>query len=504
VLLPLLERGEKIRVGSSGAESRPIDKPMAAAGTIQMETMHLLIKTQLLICRRYEQDMARLKYPAYSVLLACLKLSDFSQDGAAVSDSEFMKSERAAFVQITVELIYRTCLMSPRNSDELVSENGAQVLAEVLAFYVAAALNMEKSNIEPRKGTSRALASGGTIGGIICYSVRTLSGMAYFERGRDAIKKLPKLASFLVNWRQCLDGSLSRESQMMDSTRYAIEGVAHFAMDSTLQNDLVGSGVIWPLLKCALLFDSTLEKVSIDSSDQDDTGVSIASINVAARLSIRALGTLSGLFGSGPTNNALASALNRLLTAPVASMLRNKRTGVILQVLNSNVERSNIIWNLPMRQQLDAFLVKRMQELPTESCNSAQAELITVDDFEYEALKAEFRIGDVYLRCFNKDGQDGLSHVENPNNFLHAIVNFIAMSMDQADCSERAIAATSKGSPASGSATNEFLLAMIALRILCRVDGMLDDVLLTDPGIIPETLLRLLELPQELEVSVQF
>jgi len=44
------------------------------------------------------------------------------------------------------------------------------------------------------------------------------------------------------------------------------------------------------------------------------------------------------------------------ITFSSVRMLRNKRTGEVLRVLNTNVERADIIWNASMRKQIEDFL----------------------------------------------------------------------------------------------------------------------------------------------------
>jgi hypothetical protein len=470
-----------------------------------METMQLLIKTQLLICRRYEQEMSRLKYPAYDVLLNCIDVPGDDLSDESALDCTFTSSDKAALVNTTVELIFRTCLLSPRNAAGLVEENGVQALANLLDLYARLVLRREHNECEGEARTS--LATDDTMGGIIAYCVRILSGVAYFENGRDAIKALPARPAFIVTWRRCLDGSLSwsQEGQMVDGAikRYALEGIAHFAMDSTLQRELVGCGVLWPLLECALSYDPTLENPPSDNIDQDDVGTSVAAINIAARHSVRALGLLSGLFGTGPKFDELVNALDGLLTPPIARMLRNQRTGVILRVLNSNVERADIIWNVQMRQQLSSFISERREGEANNVCRPAAEELSYVSDFEYDALKTEVRIGGVYVRFFNKDGKEGLRYVDNPSSFLNAIVNFVAASINQSEYLEKGanIEGAEFVESASLSSPN-FLSAVNALCILCRADGLVDDLLLKSPGMVPSTLLSLLELPLQSEVSL--
>jgi hypothetical protein len=508
VLLPRLERGETIT--SFVEESLPSSDAASNAdifpqGKTQMQTMRLLIHAQVLICKRFEKEMSRLKYPMYSVLVSCIKLPSSvnveASESRSVVESAFASIDRAKFVEIVVELIFRTCVISPANSEELIAENGVPILVALLDFYI----NLSRSadfTIE------RDVAVG-----IILYCVRTLSGVAFYEKGRDALKSLSDYSKFLVNWKRCVADQIFINNATRvpcDSSikRYALEGLVNMAKDSVLQDGLIGCGVIWPLLRYAMMFDSTLDEKQPDSSDFDDVGVSIAAINVSARLSVRAAGVLSGLYGDGPKHVSLTNLLNVLLTTPIARMLRNRRTDAVLKVLNSNVERADIIWNVQMRKQLDSFLLKRENDRPESLCLSAVEEFGDFGSFQYDSLKDEVMIGGIFIRHFIKGGKESLALVENPINFFGTIVNCVANCLNDAKLSPNWIPIKSDENSVTNepamtkmsSTSNEFLLVMNTLRILCRVDGLLDDALNQASNVVPSVLLSLLELPPQSEV----
>ena len=173
-----MERGEKIRIFAEGsAESvddaeRDSGYVVFPASRVQAETLHLLIKAQLLICRRYEKDMAKHKYPAYSILLNCIRGFPDPENESSVLESPFSQSDRSAFVLSAVELIFRTCLISPLNAEELVSESGVSTLASLLAFYVTVARQHKTTPMDAETRTSAKLASDELIAGIIAYCVR--------------------------------------------------------------------------------------------------------------------------------------------------------------------------------------------------------------------------------------------------------------------------------------------------------------------------------------------
>lgn len=516
-----MERGELIRVfaevDSLSGETRDGEKSdgVFPSGKSQVQTMKLLIKTQLLICRKNETEMARLKYPAYAILLRCIRHPGVSADDAEneIIECEFTKLERALFVQSAVELIFRTCLISPLNSEELVVEGGVPALAALLDFYVKLAMLYRKLPDSDQIIKEKTLASEETIGCILAYTVHTLAGVAFYENGRAALTELDNRSTFFVNWKRCADDSLfptryGRSAGLLVK-RYAFEGVAHVALDADLQACLVRSGILWPLLRAALTYDPTLDRQSSQVGEENETGISVASTNLNARHSIRALGVLSGIYGNSPENKTVNDGLCTLLTGPVARMLRNERAVSLLEILNQNIERADIIWNVRMRDQLERLIADIEKNRPDGSFRSIEEELKGVAGFKYDALANEARIGGIYVRVFNKGGKDSLSYVENPNGFLNSVVTFVARSINKSDHDshwfeiqvEDGDSRVQDDIMCSPVTSSEFLLGVDALKILCRNESLVDDVLSQPTNILPTVLISLLELPLQSEVS---
>jgi hypothetical protein len=528
LLLPLIDSGEKIRVFVEADDSleEGVGEHTSAEGfgdRAQMQAMLVLVKTQLLICRRYERAMSRYKYPAYRVLLGCIKLPSSCQEALGDGDSttllntSLVKPKRAEFVQTSVELLYRTCLVSPLNSEELVAESGVVLLVSLLDFYTKVLVTLSEVTQGDRMKSIDDVASPEVILGIISHVVHTLAGVAYFESGRAAIESSEVLSPFLFNWRHCVDGRLvaGLKGKLSDNMirRFALEGIANMAKNKSLQEHLVGCGMIWPLVRLMLRYDPTLEDRQSSQDDLDETGMSVISSNTQARLAVRALGMLSGALEEAPRNEAVTLGLVSLLTAPIALMLRNKRTSEILRILNANVEKANIIWNVTMRDQLEALLTKVGKERPEGASLTPNEELKPITEFTYEALKGELCICGVYIRVFNKDGKDALSCVPNLPRFTKAVVEFVAKSMNRSDIGNGWTKIPMEDTPhvhaIEDSITEPvdihdpaFLLSVNALQTLIRVDGLFEELLAEASSIVPWVLLSLLELPLQSEVCL--
>jgi DnaJ family protein C protein 13 len=530
LLLPIIESGQELKFFADGEDTGGPGTMIVnnyaegfAGGRQQMETLQLLIETQILICKRFETEMAKYKYPAYKMLLSTLKLTSScreareSDDAASIFRSTFLAEKRAEFVKETAELVFRTCLVSPLNAEELVCESGVVVLDAVFDFYVHAASLLDK-----RPDPDTDTATDEIVFEILCNIVHTFAGIAYYESGRRAIESLPNLSLFCINWRRCLDGKhLISSLKVNDSAlkRFALEGVANMGRSGRLQNELIGSGIIWPLGKFLLGYDPTLDEASISrESLDDDVGVSQASSNIQARLATRALGVLSGFLQdpklASPANVELQTALKTILTSPVALLLRNKRTGEILRTLNTNVESPSRIWNVGMREELMKMLSSMEVNRPESSTRSLDDELAGLTGFGYTALKNEMQIGGVYVRVFNKLGLEkgGLREIDDPGLFAKQLTSFVAQCIDESselpegwvNLSISEIDSKSLDLDTVSINDKRFIMVISALRLLVRADGLVDDVLYEQSTNFTSVLLSLLELPQDSEVSIGF
>lgn len=531
LLLPVVEGGGMIIARSSDDEKTgSCDDAVGVAfdgisgGKAQMQTMHLLIKTQLLICRRYAHDMSKYKYPAYSMLFGCIEVPtscrDLILDSETISSASLLMKERAEFIQTASDLVFHTCLVSPLNAEELIAEGGIPILDSLLNFYVeASSCICDKSFISnlPEKAPE-LLASEDTIMAVLSNLIHTIAGVAYFESGRKAILSLNDPERLAVNFRRCIDCTFKGVPSSVDGTssmkRFALEGVANLAKSSELQELLIGSGIVWPLLRYMLAYDPTLEGEF--DHDDDNADVSQSTNNELGRLAARALGALAGVMTDAalmtPANEELQKALKRLLTDSIAQMLRNKRTGEILRTLNANVETPVRIWNIAMRRELSEFVARMEDGRQEDSYRSPRDELADSETFEYTSLKSEVAVGGVYLRVFNSlgGGHESFREIADSSQFAAQLLSFIALCMNQSE--EMGVAWTKLSTSAAapevieGNAATltisspQFLMAVKAFSLLVRVDGLVDDVV--SDGALQSTsiLLSLLELPQHSKV----
>lgn len=207
LLLPLVESGQSLEGLSGAADGEELNEGRGnidslsvegfAGGMLQLQAMQLLIRTQALICRRFESEMSKYKYPVYQILLGCLKIPPSCQGAQDGMDKEellkscLMTAKRAEFVKDASELVFRTCLVSPLNAEELVVESGVPILNGLLEFYTEAARALDQSST-----SSVQRASDETVAQILATIVHTLAGVAFYANGRNAIAALQTCPSF--------------------------------------------------------------------------------------------------------------------------------------------------------------------------------------------------------------------------------------------------------------------------------------------------------------------
>ena len=491
-----------------------------------MQNVNLLLRAQLLICKRYGQELSVFKYPLYSMLLACLKLpeSDAARitdakekangdsgdsDVATLADACVLKPNRVEVITTAAALVFETCLVSPLNAEELVAEGGMAALVKLLLFYADATVLIKSSS---RSGTAKAaLSSLSAAYETITNLIHTIGGVAFFESGRKALLALDTLPDLCLTWRRCIDGSLGGDDKKAKVLKkYALEGIVNMSYEARFQELLIRSGVIWPMVRCLLNYDPTL-----DAQTSSEVQSSQTASNEHAAFAARGLGMLCGLMRGDlqtPTNKDLYEALRITLTKPIAKMLRDERSIEILRTLNTSAETPTFVWNAGMRDELSLFLDRMEKGRDGRGLRSIDAELKdSIKTFRYTNLATEVVIGGVYLRIFNRlgDSREAIRHINDCSVFGKELIHLIARSLEQSDElpavsfpftlwgvsghddeKESNIERDTEIFPISDV---RFSMAIKSLRLLASLDGLIDDVLCREGC--PAVLLHMLNLP---------
>jgi DnaJ family protein C protein 13 len=476
-LLEALGSGTKIRVNVAGGDH--CAEPVLGRDTSK-EKMRLLVKAQLLICRRYEPEMKRLKYPSYKVLLGCLQVDPELLSANPLDEPEvflqhvFVRRDQAEFTQAAIELVFRTCLISPQNAEEVVAQSGLVVLSSLLqgSLKTISALTCT----QPPEGS----APMHLFLDIILHAVRTLSGILFFDIGRTSLRDTDSVSiSIMPVLYDCIDGASFDDNLAVSAAirGSALEAVYSLAKDPESQLSILELGLLWPLIRCVLHFDNSAE--GGPTAEKDINNISI-SANAHAKLAVQTLGEICVCPKDAAMDETLKFSFDALFTPPISALLRAKRYNEFLRLVTSNIEEAYVIWNSLMRSQLES-LVKEQSVQRTGAQfrrRLLKDELQCLDKHKYEALSNEVTVGGVYVRVFNKLGADALRGIDDANVFGRALVECIVETLKKAghfNFSNREQSKTFQ----ELDRPEMFDLSVCALRVLLGSGGVSDDFIIS-------------------------
>lgn len=349
----------------------------------------LLMKAQIIVYRKYPNEISVQKYPAYSLLLQVI----------FVPTSDCFTSAEAELLSSSVLLMYYTCNVSPLNAKEFVKSGLLEKMIEIISFALRGIDNPEIFK----------MASD-----ILIYGMKTLTSISAVDSGRE------RLIESCPNFAELIYLVLLLERRLPLASENAIEVISRCCSSETLQNSFVNVGVIWRLIPMLLAYDSTLQD---DYSNENQRSVyNQSASNMHAILAAKCLGRLGGyMFDEleSPSNPPLKVALDSLLTTPLCKLLRNRRPWELLGALNENCEQTTKIWNISMRQELLDFVTKVDAER-TRGFN--ENELDVVSSFTFKSLKGELCIGGVYCRIFCKSNDT--NDIDDPSQFCKNLIAF--------------------------------------------------------------------------------
>lgn len=443
----------------------------------------LLMKTQLLICRRHAAEIGSLKYP-YKMLLSCLNLPTGDGIRAALSSLS-----RAKFHRTAVDLLFNSCLVSPLNAEELIREGGTLILANLLNSYISFFCTTRDEELFTKELICLQMES-------MVHIVHTIAGISYYENGRIALENLPDSLRFCQNWRKCIDLRFVGENVYGSNLlkRFALEGILSMAKSEKLQTNLASTGVVWNLIHSMLDYEPKLSLTSLDTETFEDT-ISPVELNYFGGVATRALGMLSGVMSeefASPPNYMLFEALHQVLTKPIAKMLRSSDSEDTLRTLNLSIETPLRLWDNNMREELMSFLT--IMEAKDPGTEDLKTHLVAVKSFEYSNLSDEVNIGGVYIRIFNRmQVQDAIKEIADISYFARSLISFLGRSIMKDKNTETALNKSpvktllqgkidaSSDDPDSDNfwcpiEDGRFVMCVQALLQLVKRDGLIDDV----------------------------
>lgn len=450
----------------------------------------LLMKTQLLICKRYSAQIGKFQYP-YGMLLKTLTNCLQIPVGTEIC-RPFTSVSGAKFLHTAVDLMYSSCLVSPLNAEELIREGGVAILENLLDSYISFLssihLHAEMSNDNELIILQMESA---------IHVVHTIAGVAYFESGRAALESLPNALRLCQNWRKCVDlqfiGSDMYGFNLMK--RYALEGIMSMAKSKKIQILLASTGIMWNLIHSMLDYDPTLELTSLTSA-KFETSIKQDELNYYGGVAARGVGMMCGVMEGefiSPSNSDLYSVVQQVLTKPIAKMLKSSDSENVLLTLNLSVKTPLRLWDMGMRKELLSFLTQ--MEVKDESLQDFKTHIDAANTFEYSNLADEMNIGGVYIRIFNSmDMEEATKEIQDISHFAVSLLAFLGrcilndeengwpMRKSPANLLQtEAVHGTSdqldKYSVWYPINDERFIMCLEALLLLVKQDGLVDDVI---------------------------
>ena len=205
------------------------------------ENISLLLKTQVILFKRYSDVLMPYKYAGYSMLIQTIQME---------THDEQLFSKKSQLLTNSTELAYQTIRCSALNAEELRREQGLDALNEAFSRCV----NMLSQYSKDDENEMSVQVS--------IFIAQCYSAAAQFEQSRLKMASLPNLIK-----------DLCRCMQFKNVTRLclsAAEAVSSFAPDSTLQNALHQAGVLVHLLFYMFNYDFTLDEGGVERSNESN------------------------------------------------------------------------------------------------------------------------------------------------------------------------------------------------------------------------------------------
>ena len=226
------------------------------------ENINLLLKTQIILFKRYSDTLKEYKYAGYSMLVKTIQME---------TRDEQLFSKKDQLLTSSTELAYQTVRCSALNAEELRREDGLDYLNE--AFNRCSTMLSQFSKDDPSEMTVQ----------VSIFISQCYAAAAQFELCRE---KMLSLSNLIKDLCRCLQ--FKNLPRLCSS---ATEAVTAFACDQNLQNALHQAGVLVHMLFYMFNYDFTLEEGGVERSGESNQQ-EIA--NSLAKCCIRACARLAG------------------------------------------------------------------------------------------------------------------------------------------------------------------------------------------------------------------
>eukprot|EP00002_Diphylleia_rotans_P000032 TRINITY_DN10013_c0_g1_i2.p1 TRINITY_DN10013_c0_g1~~TRINITY_DN10013_c0_g1_i2.p1 ORF type:complete len:2234 (+),score=354.17 TRINITY_DN10013_c0_g1_i2:44-6745(+) len=355
----------------------------------------LLIKAQTIIYSRYPDTVEPYRYSGYLLLLKIIVTE--------TRDPNLFKNPKSLLAD-AMELCYYTMKVSPLNAEEVRREGGVEILSDVLKRCV--------SLTTARSSDEEAVVK------IAGYALLAFSVIGRFPQAREAVSKDQEI---VWNMARCMHYR-SAPKLIQAATVCACS----FAVDSTLQIQLLQCGILWYGLSACLDYDFTLEESGIQATTETNHQLLL---NQIAKESVELLCRMAG-YGKGglvtPKNELCRNSLDSLLTRFIVEALPKEPAANVLKLINTNTETPYLIWNGDTRSELKDYLSRQMES----TYSSRKHEYEEAPSFKYTQLQNELRVGAIYIRIYNQQPEFTL---ENPAERLRELLAYIRDTLQGVD-----------------------------------------------------------------------
>ena len=162
----------------------------------------LILKTQIILFKRYGAVLKDYKYAGYPLLQPLLE----------ISEGESVYGDRATQLVVCTNLCFLTCANSTFNAQELIRSGGVETLSKLLDRAIVGH-DTPKEDIRVQ---------------IALNLLKTFSGLAFYETARKIIVSSPQLVDNF-----CRFASLHHLPEIV---QFALNTLARLCIDSKLQN----------------------------------------------------------------------------------------------------------------------------------------------------------------------------------------------------------------------------------------------------------------------------
>lgn len=195
----------------------------------------LLLKTFVLMCTRYPDELSTYKFDCYDLLISLL-LSHCSADGTPPPYTT--EKQRVAISLLAAELLQQSCAVSASNGELLLDEPSLRSLEQVVNYCVSAiAEGSADDNVELVQ--------------ICMYIMQTVTGLLASPRGRSWVSESTTLVVDMVRLLWVWNHSRKRSFFLTKVVQQVLEGAVGRARCEMRRDGVALNGAVYGCLQAS-------------------------------------------------------------------------------------------------------------------------------------------------------------------------------------------------------------------------------------------------------------